>query len=183
MEKEYKSITKSAEEFNSTFTGYFETEDGNHACDSRRLYWEGPAEQMPEKFQKLIPQDREPQPFELDTPLLGFLKLAAKRHKVGRPSGNTPHPLILNGNYTFSCEAHVSNEFGEIDKAIFTRTPPVSFLEGLGVNPKFLMDALKFVTRSKPAKKTVTISAGESEASPLVIEMGERHALLMLTKI
>jgi hypothetical protein len=170
--KPFAAIAKNAERKHIS-TAYTETTTGAWACDNTRLYVAG-APELPPKYARIIPT-ASPVSWEIDKPLLAFLKLCAKLKTGGKRSAT--YPLRLNGHY----ELRGGHHFDNVSHAHFDRKPPISLPDDMGVDPAYLMDALKFVVGGKPGSVSIAYAGGKS---PLAIRNGDRLAVIVpiLTK-
>ena len=169
-DKTYNNILRSAAHHYTPDTAYVETEQGSWASDNYRLYIDGPPEQMPDKYQRVIPTGRTSAPLTLDKPLLSFLRVIAK--------GKTPRILHLSGCY--EARGHRYND--ELVTARLLRKPPISLPPEVGVNSAYFLDALKYITRGT-LKGTVHLSAGDTTTTPLTLDCDDRHVVLMPTRL
>ena len=166
--KPFAAIAKNAYRTHATATAYVEDPGGAWSCDNVRLYVEGTPE-LPPKYAGIIPS-APPVLWAIDTPLLSFLKLCAKVKTGGKRSST--YPLRLNEHYELRGGGHFDN----VAAAHFDRKPPISLPDDMGVNPAYLLDALKFVVGGKPGNVSIAYAGGKSQ---IAIRNGDRLVVVM----
>lgn len=170
--KDYQPVTKTIPGTHITHPacGYETDGHAEAACDTYRLHYEH--DPIRESWRTLPdkPTDYETE-YRVDKPLFDWLKVAGKCAKVG----NIPVRLEPDGLRV----AHQWADFGEAD-ALFMRPLPVpeDWRTQYAVVPKFLTEALQYVTRGKPCQITVSL-----HGPMIAFHNCTRHAYVMPKRI